>query len=398
MKSRANLQTPEKAFALLYTAASVLLWVSALPFLLLLSLKAKYRTSIPARFFLWKNGPLPADRIWFHACSLGETRALVPVIEHVGMQRCVLSTTTQTGQAAARALCGAVRYLPFEPLLWFWVKPSRALVVMEAEYWYLMFFIARLRGARTILLNARMSERSFGKYLKFGWFYRKIFACIDTVYAQSDADAARLARLGARNVRVIGNIKLAKPPAPSKTYEKPGGIVVTAASTHEGEEEGILKAFGDFSVRHPGSRLLLVPRHPERFEKVVRMAEAFAAKRRLRFSRFSREHTFESDIVVIDAMGELVNMMAISHIIILGGAFAPIGGHNPAEALPFGCRLISGHHIFNQRAMFGALRGVLFAELSELSEVLESAVSAPPISLKQSVDLTPFYEELADVV
>ncbi len=222
-----------------------------------------------------------------------------------------------------------MRYLPFEPLLWFWVRPQKVLAVMEAELWYLLFYLAKRRGAKTMLINARISDRSWRSYRRFAWFYRKIFLWVDEVYAQSETDRERLETLGAKRVVVTGNIKLAEPAKAAKRYPKPSGIVVTAASTHEGEEEGILDAFLRWREGHPDAKLLIVPRHPERFEKVFGLARA-AAGEALRVGRWSQTRSLEADIVVIDVMGELVNFYAVSDIVVLGGAFAPVGGHNPA--------------------------------------------------------------------
>jgi len=368
------------------------------PILLLLSLKKKYRYSIPARFFLWRNPSLPSKRIWFHACSFGETRALKPLVEALNPNDVALTTTTQTGFEEAKRLTDTVRYLPFEPLLWLWIRPQKLLVVMEAELWYLLFYLAKRRGAKTMLINARISDRSYRSYLRFAWLYKRVFAQIDEVYAQSEIDKERLMKLGAKDVKVMGNIKLAQLPKATKAYPKPEGIVVTAASTHEGEEEGILKAFIAWRAKHSEAKLLLVPRHPERFDKVAHMAEVLAQQANLHFSRWCGQESLDGDIILIDVMGELVNFYAISDIIILGGAFVPVGGHNPAEVIPFGCRLISGREIFNQRAMFSAIEGAIFCDLNELERALDQAFTSEPIRLKTTVSLEPILKGVMDVV
>ncbi len=106
-----------------------------------------------------------------------------------------MSTTTQTGFGAIQEYTAQSRYLPFEPLLLGWLKPQKALVVMEAEFWYLLFALAQKRGAKTLLINARMNDRSFSKYKKIRWFYRQIFKYIDEVYAQTELDKERLESL-----------------------------------------------------------------------------------------------------------------------------------------------------------------------------------------------------------
>ncbi|WP_353661299.1 lipid IV(A) 3-deoxy-D-manno-octulosonic acid transferase [Hydrogenimonas sp. SS33] len=366
--------------------------------MILFSLKSKYRQAIPARFFLWHNPPLPPKQIWFHACSFGETRALKPLVEAVGRENTSVTTTTQTGFSEAASLVKQRRYLPFEPLLWLWVRPQRALVVMEAELWYLLFLVAKRRGAKTLLVNARISDRSYPAYRRFAWFYRRIFAQVDAVFAQSETDRKRLEELGARHVKVCGNIKLAYLPKATRKIAKPEGIVVTAASTHEGEEEGIVEAFLRWRRNHPDARLVVVPRHPERFGKVAAFLERVAKKEGLSYGRWSEEESLNRDITLIDAMGELVNLYAVTDIVVLGGAFVPVGGHNPAEAVPFGCRLVTGPHIFNQKAMFEAVEGAHFCEAGRLQEGLEEAWRGGPLRLRTPVSLEPIVKELRDVV
>lgn len=269
---------------------------------------------------------------------------------------------------------------------------------MEAELWYLLFYLAGRRGAKTMLVNARISDRSWKSYRRFAWFYRRIFGMIDEVYAQSETDRERLEALGAKRVVVTGNIKLAKPAEATKRYAKPPGIVVTAASTHEGEEEGIVRAFLRWRQRHPASKLLVVPRHPERFDKVYGLLAEAVGREGPTLGRWSETRELKADIVLVDVMGELVNLYAVSDIVVLGGAFAPVGGHNPAEVLPFGCRLVSGREIFNQRAMFAAVDGAIFCDLPDLADALHKAVDAEPLRLKQSVSVEPILKGISDVV
>ncbi len=385
-------------FAALYTSFVWGLYLLSLPFLILLTFKKKYRRSIPARFFLWKNPPLPENRVWFHACSFGETRALKPLLDHIGRENYSITTTTQTGFSEASRLSSEVRYLPFEPLLRFWTTPQKVLVVMEAELWFLLFYVAKMRGAKTMLINARISDRSYKSYKRFSWLYRKIFEQIDEVYAQSEKDRERLMELGAKNVTVTGNIKLAQKPMVTRKLKKPSQTVVTAASTHEGEEEPILKAYLKWRRAHPESKLIIVPRHPERFEKVFELTKKYALKEGLDVELYGSKESLESDIVVVDRMGELINFYAISDIVILGGAFAPVGGHNPAEVVPFDCRLVTGKHIFNQKAIFSEVEGAIFCDEEDLQEALKKAVGSRSVRLKREVSLEPILKGISDVV
>jgi len=385
-------------FTFFYTVVAILVYLAAIPFLLLFTLKSKYSHSIPARFFLWKNPPLKPDGIWFHACSFGEVRALAPFREIFPETQLRFTATTQTGYEESRKQSEESRYLPFEPLLYAWVRPQKILLVMEAEFWYLLFVLAQRRGAKTVLINARMSDRSYSKYLKLKWFYRRIFSHIDEVYAQTEKDRFRLEALGARNVSVTGNIKLAQLPKVERKLQKPDALLLCAASTHEGEEALILDAFAALRERGTEAKLLLVPRHPERFASVETMAERFAAKRGFSFEKFSEREDFTADIVLVDRLGELVNLYAISDIVVLGGAFAPIGGHNAAEAAQFGCRIISGKHYFNQSDIFNAVEGIAIVDEKDLKKKLLDYPSLPKTSLRSQSDLAPIVESIRDVL
>lgn len=388
----------EKFFFFLYSFLSFFFYVIALPFLALFFFKTKYKESLPARFFLWNNKPLKPHGIWFHSCSFGEAKAIKSLVDALPQESLRMSTTTHTGFEVIRDYTKESRYLPFEPLLFGWLNPQKALVVMEAEFWYLLFALAQRRGAKTLLINARMSDRSFPKYEKIGWLYKQIFKHIDEVYAQTAKDKERLESLGAKNVIVTGNIKLSHLPAVSKEIKKPASLVVCGASTHEGEEALILDAFATFKKEYPEAVLLLVPRHPERFDKVAKMMEDFAEAYHCTTQRYSQNEVLSSDIVLIDTLGELVNMYAISDIVILGGAFEPIGGHNAAEAAQFGCKIISGKHYFNQKDIFDAIEGIAVVEASNLSRRLLQHGLLKHTEIKSKSDVSSIVESLKSVL
>ena len=388
----------EKTFFFLYSLVSIVLYLLALPFLFLFSFKAKYKQSIPARFFLWKNPSFRSDGVWFHSCSFGEAKAIKPLVDKLPNHLLRMSTTTQTGFKAINDYTQESRYLPFESLLFFWMKPQKVLVVMEAEFWYLLFVLARKRGAKTLLINARMSQRSYPKYLRIKWLYKQIFRHIDEVYAQTSLDKERLETLGAKNVRITGNIKLSELPKVSKTFLKPSGLILCAASTHDGEETVILEAFKTFKKENRDAKLIIVPRHPERFEKVALLVQNFAYNQSLGWHKYSQKSDFENDIVVVDALGELVNIYAISDIVILGGAFEPIGGHNAAEAAQFGCKIISGKHYFNQLDIFEAVEGIAIVESSNLPRRLLQHGLLKPTKIKTKTDISSIVESINNAI
>lgn len=376
-------------FTFFYFFFNLFLFILALPFLIYLSFKSKYKYSIPARFFLRHNPKLPEDGIWLHACSLGEVTSLQPIIEKLdGPVR--LSCITQTGFAKAKSMVQESRYLPFEIWLPIWVTRQKTLVVLEAELWYLLFLVAKAKGVKTILLSARISDRSFPKYKRFAWFYRRLFKHVDKVFCQSEKDLERLKYLGARNIEVGGNIKAALKPHVSTLYEKQDSLIITAGSTHEGEEEIILKAY----ERTPEGKLIIAPRHPERFEGVCKLVEAYCHQHQLQWQRFSQNKNLDSDIIVVDTLGELNNLYAISDVVILGGSFAKKGGHNPVEPASFGCKIISGPHIFNQESLFEAVGPHVISQADELGEVLKNIDQIPKSRLQTEDNLEKIIKEI----
>nr|WP_315112961.1 3-deoxy-D-manno-octulosonic acid transferase [uncultured Campylobacter sp.] len=445
---------------MIYTALAFLAWLVAAPFIFILSFKKKYRTSLKARFFLYKNPKFSPAAVHFHACSLGEVNALAPLISK--FESVALSTTTQTGFNAARSLTPNSRYLPFENWLPFWLTGSRVLVIFEAELWLNLVRCAKARGSYVILLNARISDRSYASYLRFKLYYRKAFENIDLVLAQSELDAARLRELGAKNIKVAGNIKSANIAVATKDYSAAAAnsFVLTISNTHEGEEELILSNLNDFikfrssqsalekdpraTDSHgdrglPGAELhgetsslepvnlnaasldgaipsdassavpntaplngaslnftapntatstaapqklkiILAPRHPERFEKVREICEIWAREHELSFERFSDGAGLRSDFILLDAFGELANFYKISNVVILGGSFLRnIGGHSPIEAASFGVPIISGRFFHNQKALYALVQNIALCGANEISNALKEPLKGTRI-------------------
>ena len=302
----------------------------------------------------------------------------------------LLTTITHTGYTLAKETYASypnvrVEFLPFEIFLPFYAKRFvidsskisclKLLCVFEAELWLGLFSLAKCLNSHTMLLNARISSRSYPRYKRFSFFYRHIFALVDSVFAQSDEDKAKLESLGAKNIQAIGNLKAYNPPTITKNYDKPKGTLFLAASTHSGEEELIIDAFLSAFGKECFSKksdifLAIIPRHPERFVEVAKLIES----KNLAFSCLSQgyEKAFCEKILLIDTLGELNNFYAIADISILGGSFAKEGGHNPLEPAHFQNVLISGEHIFNQKALFAMVQNAYIIKQDELESSLKN--------------------------
>lgn len=359
----------------------------------LLCLKKKHRQSLPARFLCYKNPPFKPASVHFHAASFGEIMALKPILSLFDDK--AISVITQTGFNAAKKLYSNVRYLPFESILPFWLKKSKVLVIFEAELWLMLVFIAKIKGAKVMLINARISDRSYQRYFRFRFFYKKIFSFIDAVYAQSQTDALRLSAIGAKNIKICGNIKAAFLPKANKNYAKTAKRIIILASTHEGEESELLKGISPAK----DELIIIAPRHPERFELVGRLASEFASKNGLCFFKFSQLELKKQDssgqiyglpqsgVLLLNALGELVSFYAISDVAVLGGSFNKnVGGHNPIEAAQFGVSIISGEHFFNQKPLYELVSGIKIAAASEVGGLLRGELKASKIINQSSGD------------
>ncbi|WP_104746124.1 glycosyltransferase N-terminal domain-containing protein [Helicobacter bilis] len=442
----------------IYYTLLCFLHVLALPLLCVLSLREKYKKSIPLRFLIPKNHSKESYDIWLHACSVGEVQSLQTLIESIPKTQSIfLSVITQTGYKQAQDLYAkyenlSIDYLPFETFIPLFAPTCKKLFVFEAELWLMLFVYAKHKGATTKLVNARISTRSVKRYQKLRIFYKHFFSFVDSVLSQSDEDTERLKSLGAKNVKTIGNLKLLNPIKPKIAYKKPESLIIVAASTHTNEEEFVLNAWSkakalwesdsevlenmeskpchikqsemsknteskkDFSLvletqndknldsikfapLHPAptqmvenldsinnhnkeyeckthlhnatkdyttikkdskkNLLVIVPRHPERFQSVFQLCKQYG--KTMCLSELQNDSTLDldmiyADILLVDTMGCLINFYAISDIVILGGAFAKVGGHNPLEPATFANVLISGTEIFNQKALFAYIQ------------------------------------------
>jgi len=387
-------------FKYLYWMLSLCVYLLALPLMLIKQRKARYRKRIPATFFLNNNPPLPEDKIWFHGNSLGEIKGLTAITERLDREMLAMTVVTNTGWKQASQMVPHYRYLPYELFLPFWTARQKMLIVTEAELKFMLFFTARQKGAqRIIMINARVNERRYERYKKFAWYYRRIFALIDKVYAQREIDKQRLAEFGAKNIEVIGNIKLSNLPQASRTLPKPEAFMIVAASTHHTdlhEEKLILEAWD----RSQGM-LVMVPRHPERFDEVDSLIKAYLKDKSLTYHRYSQREDFESDIVLVDRMGELINIYVISDLVILGGAFCTTeGGHNPVEAAYFGNILISGDLIYHQYALFEHCSDYHLIKSEQLRSYLERAKTGElkAAQVDPVGDISPIIEDIKNTI
>lgn len=339
----------------------------------------KYVTGLGQRLgnlpaMLPRNHPV----IWIHCVSVGETEAARPLVtallDRLPSHRLVVSTTTVTGQRVARNAFGkeaaAVFYFPID---WAWtvrrvlrVLQPAAVLIMETELWPHLLRECRARTIPVALVNGRISETSFRRYRLIHSFMRRVLNDLSVALMQSERDADRIRELGLAPDRVLmsGNLKFdssedATDGAVSFSLRTRFGLdgtkpLIVAGSTHGPEELVVIEAFKQLRNLQPGARLLIAPRHPERFSEVAVLLEGSG----LKWARRSAAQTPKdavSDVILLDTVGELRAVYSLATVAFVGGSIAAHGGHNLLEPASLGVAVVTGAHTENFAAITKAL-------------------------------------------
>jgi 3-deoxy-D-manno-octulosonic-acid transferase len=362
----------------MYAAYSVLIvafFVMVSPYLLYQALRyRKYVSNLPQRLgYLPVSFNLDGDEsIWIHAVSVGEVltaRALLPQLrERYPRLRLFLSTTTITGQQIARnnlQFVDDVFYFPVD--LGFVVNRTlrivkpRLFIMMETEIWPNLLRACHRAGVRTVLVNGRISSRSYPRYRIVRPFLRRVLRHVDRFCVQSEESARRLIDIGAERERVVvtGSLKFDSLDLPGAApvdrgrnrvlrYFRigPGRPVVIAASTLKGEEQPVLEAFQRIRATMSTALLIIAPRKPERFDDVERLARR-AGWKVARRSELRVDSDPRFDVVVLDTIGELAQLYQIATAVFVGGSLVDAGGHNILEPAVFGKPIVFGPYMHN---------------------------------------------------
>ena len=332
--------------------------------------------------------------IWVHAVSVGETIAAAPLVKELLRRNpevpVLMTAMTATGSARARALFGDKVLYAFSPYdtpgavrrFVDRVKP-RALVLMETELWPNMISLSDRRNVPVFLINARLSERSARGYERVASLVKPLLRRICWIAAQAEEDASRFLRIGATpsSVSVTGSIKFDveisdEIRSQASALRQKLGVdrpIWIAASTHEGEDRQILEAHQAVLARHPRARLMIIPRHPERFSAVATLIASMGltVKRRSMdtggsSSTDGADPGAESgptagsedrdwEVYLGDTMGELLMLYGVADLAFVGGSLIERGGHNPLEPAAWGLPVLSGPHIFNFETIYHQL-------------------------------------------
>ena len=354
------------------------LWYLLLPFLFLrLWLRGR---QAPAYRQRWKErmawGYRPGtlkNSLWVHAVSVGETLAAVPMIERLLADYpdtpLLVTTTTPTGSERVKALFGDRVTHVYCP----WEVPTalnrflrafdpKTVIVLETELWPNLCAAVKRHGAKLMLMNGRLSEKSYRGYSKFPRLVRPMMARFDALAVQTPVERERYVALGAwpERVHAIGSVKFdmslddtvrqAAGDLRAAIGERPVWI---AASTHPGEDEPVLAAHKALLETAPQTLLVLVPRHPERFDSVAQLVR----QQGLGLARRSKQEAIAADtqVYLADTMGELLMLFGVADVAFVGGSLVPVGGHNLLEPAGWGKPVLTGPHLHNFTAISNLL-------------------------------------------
>jgi 3-deoxy-D-manno-octulosonic-acid transferase len=364
---------------IIYTFALFLVLALGLPYwLLAMATNDKYREGLSERLGWVPDRLREGDSrktIWVHAVSVGEVLAASRLVNELSacapQYRVLLSTTTRTGQRLARERTGPNHTFYF-PLDFPWivrrylrVLDPVLLVLVETEFWPNLLTACRKATIPVAVVNGRISDRSLPRYLRLRGVWKGILSGISIVLAQSQEDVKRLKAIGAPAGRVsfAGNLKFdvrsAEPAAITTTLREKlanGTRVLVCGSTLEGEEEILLDAFQQLLKTIPDCVMILAPRHPERFGRVIQLLKNRHQLTVRRSNWMKRPARIKpGTVVLLDSIGELASVYALASVAFVGGSLVPAGGHNPLEPAQFAVPVVMGEHYANFRAIIDTL-------------------------------------------
>ena len=381
-------------FIIIYNLLLIFCSILFLPLILMaLILKPKFRAGFLNKigFYSYKQNDKPT--VIFHSVSVGETNAIKELAKRYHTlhkdENIVITTTTKTGQEIAKIafkdIAEQVTYFPFDfcfSVISFLnvFNPSK-IIVAETEIWPCFIFLSKMKKIKIYTVNGRISPHSYNGYKKIKLFIAPILNKYEKLFMQSQSDAQRLIDIGARNekVEVMGNLKfdvstnlteenILKYKEELKTE---GYRIFIAASTHTGEDEIVIRAYKKLKEKHTDAKLMIAPRHPERFEEIYKLMEHEG----LKCDKRSNKADFNSsDVILLDTMGELAKLFSITYIAFIGGSFTQTGGHNPLEACIWGKPVISGPIVFNFKDVYKIASEKKCAVIVNTKEELEVEV------------------------
>ena len=365
---------------MIYGFFSTILFILILPFWLVIGLFKRKLTVGFKQKCGYFNSPILEDSIVFYGVSVGEINALENLIKRTKQtfdNPIVVCTGTSTGQEIAQKKLGNIAdfitYFPYDfPFCigHFLNKVNpKIVIVAETELWPNFARLVRNRGIDLMIINGRISDRTYNSYKKLSFFFKPILQNYTKVLTQSNKDNEKLISIGANSdtTKVMGNLKFDIERKNSNFYMGHGRIIISG-STHSGEDEMFIPIFKKLKQEFSDIKLLCAPRHPERQNAVKKLIEESGLSWGLRSENASFD---DKDIILLDTMGELGKAYALCHFAFIGGSFNKTGGHNPLEATVFDKPTISGKCVHNFKDIYALLTQTNASKIVETEQELE---------------------------
>ena len=354
---------------------------------------SSWRSSLPERFAFWNNKDIEPGNVWFHGASVGEVAGLDPLVKAWKKAHpdkpCFLTTTSTTGKSEVkrRVLSKENKLLPFDHP-WFVsralrkIKPA-ALVISETEIWPSLLFAMQKNGVPVILINGRMTERSYFKYKAIKFLLEPCLEVFTKMLFQTKDDKERFIKLGADSgiCKVVGSTKYdtglvvldertrsAKAMSYGLNSNKP---IFVAGSVRPGEDEVLIQSYCELLGDFPDLQFVIAPRHPERFASVEGLLKSYSLMYTKRSDRVS-----QSKVLLVDSIGELRDIYSVADVAFVGGTLVPIGGHNPYEPVMSGVPVVVGPHTKNVKDAVAQLKSKgAHLEVSKKQELVNTVSS-----------------------
>jgi 3-deoxy-D-manno-octulosonic-acid transferase len=357
---------------LIYNIVLIFLAIALLPVILIaFVIQPKFRAGFWQKLGFYKFNNSGKKTTVFHAVSVGETNAIKDLVKQYREKHpeeiIIVTTTTRTGQEIAQKsfkdIANHVTYYPYDfffSILSFLntFNPEK-IIIAETEIWPCFVTIAKMKGIKVYTVNGRISPHSYDGYKRIKLFLSPVLNRYEKIFMQSKSDAERMVGIGAKsdNVEVMGNLKFditqnideAQIQKYKEELKTDNYRLFIAASTHKGEDEIAINSFKELKNMNSDAKLLLVPRHPQRYDEVCELLNKSGYK----WGKRSNNDNFdENEIILLDTMGELSKLFSICHIAFIGGSFSTTGGHNPLEANIWNKPVISGPCTFNFKDVY----------------------------------------------
>ncbi len=344
--------------------------------------RQEFLYKISERLSFWHVPALDKNKktVWIHCASLGEARALEPIIPHLQEYNIIVSVITKSAREYIAKIKGVSYYAlmpvdiyPFIAKQLNKIKPD-ILVLIETEFWPSMITCANKIGTKIITVNGRISKNAFPYYKLTKFFWKPFLNLLSFISVRNEQDYERFNALieNKQKLKITGNIKYDRDWTHERMEKRdlffvPEDLIFTAGSTREGEENIIINVYKELKEKYKNLKLVIAPRHISRVKEIVKLAE----KSGLKIDLFSRLSQNEKDVIVVDVFGKLQAIYSVSDVVFVGGSLVNKGGQNPIEAAAYSKPVIFGNYMFNFESESACLKNNGAFEVKDENEFKE---------------------------